>query len=447
MKFRHLHPPGQGTNRTKRRNQMRRTKLRLLRDAENLQNFEEAKERAARREQGEDVDDSADEDTSALWIEDRTPMYTIKGVGLTAVQSSNDASSSESSMPPGAGSFGMVEPELVLEQVIASAEGETSKGKKRKRDDEPAESTKEALPRQPGPRLDDMQPGQAPYGGDVPAGVLIRHIDCEAYYDEEIAKLEAEALEGSANDHQGAEADDARKQGKASRRNRQHRARAQHANDENDGEEDAFELDYGSPDRSKAGPDDKTGPRKRIRMEELEEVSLSDLARSPVLLQPSASSEPSSRVHSQAPAEADTPSNWTHIGTFAGITFDKPTYPADGPIDPNVTWQRIFDGVKPSRIAAAGMVLAEVAEWSSLKAGMGLLWSGLALDPVRMCPAEKRFVGVVVSADSLEDDYANVQVDAMGPLEEEADKDWADYEVERISWIEQNRPPTIHMVY
>uniref|UniRef100_V5ENR6 Uncharacterized protein n=1 Tax=Kalmanozyma brasiliensis (strain GHG001) TaxID=1365824 RepID=V5ENR6_KALBG len=453
-------PPGQGMNRTKRRNLMRRKKLQLLRDAGNLQSFEEASKRAAQRERGEHVDDSEGENSSPAWIDDRRPMYQIKGVGIAVVQASNASSSSPtvvSSLPPGAGSLGMAEAEAeaILDQVFGSSESEASKGKKRKRDERLESTADHAPPRRPGPRLEDMQAGQAPYGGDVPAGVSIRHIDCQTYYDDEVAKLEtgAEADTGPSlrpdDEREEANASDARQQGKGEGKGQ---ARRSQQKDEGNSQDEVLHLDYGSPDKPDEEQSDQAAPRKRMRTASSEEIaqegcSCAYVRRSSDEENSDSEALASSYRYSDDPFKSDPPDHWAHVYEGPFVAFTVPKYPTSGPIDPSITWKRIFRGIEPYTIASMQRFDAFDIEWTSVPTGMGVMWEELALNPANMTPAVMYFVGVIDSVQPSEGANEVVHVDAMGPLEKDEGKDWPDYEVKRIRWTEQNHPSQVWMAF
>lgn len=418
---------------------MRRKKLQLLRDAANLQNFEEASERAAQRERGEYVDDSKSEDSGPAWIDDRRPMYQIKGVGLAVVQASNASSSSSSvvsNLPPGAGSLGMVEAEAeaILDQLFASSEGETSKGKKRKRDEESASTADHAPPRRPGPQLEDMQFGQAPYGGDVPAGISIRHIDCQTYYDNEVTRME-EAAESQASSSLGGTSGQAVEQD-ARQRGRKKGA-SKHSQHDHGEEEDAdwFYLDYGSPNPASLGQSNGGGSRKKIKIERSTDRGSADSLN----------------------REGDRPSS-SECGCAGGwvdpecMQHDADVYwnPTPSLHDTSDTWKRLMRGVPPCAIGLMQKFSATEVLWSDLKTSMGLLWKGVALDPEQMVPALMYFVGVVESVESVNDGEEPgriVKVHAMGPLEGDTQKIWADYEIQKISWTEQDHPSQFWHIY
>ena len=153
-------------------------------------------------------------------MEDRTPQFRMKDVAPptpTVVPAAD--------LPPGAGSLGL---------TPASQEGES---RKRKREPEDGEAV-----RRNGPTLEDAVAGVAPYGDPVPLGVSVRHIDCQTFYDDQIARLEALA-QAEPDPH-------ARKRAKA---------KAKHSSAQFDSQEEVW-LDYGTPD-------DGAAPRKKVRTE------------------------------------------------------------------------------------------------------------------------------------------------------------------------------------
>lgn len=413
-------PPGQGTNRTKRRNQMRRKKLRDLRDAENLLLFEQAKDRAARRERGEDVDDVDPVDQAFSWIEDRKPMLQIKGIGLAAANALEDLASSLSvrgSFPPGGGSFGLDEANDAPSQIASSSSNEAHKGTKRKWNDEPTSGTDNAQPQPPAPSMEDMQPGQAPYGGEVPAGISIRHIDCQTYYDKEFEKLEAQAAgeEASSRHGQDEEKADNGEQRQRSKDKRKGKYRHLYHEDRPDSQDDVGSLDYGLPEEQL----EEEAPRKKVKVDQGNAISIASI------------------VSEVAPASQH-------------VQLGSPTRREQGPIDPAVTWMKILGGSKPSTIAGKQNFAAAEVKWPDLRPGMGLLWKDLALDPMKMIPAVMNFVGVVALVHRQDGDARvadSVDVDVMGPLEENVEKDWADYEVEKLTWTDDTRPAHIYLGY
>ena len=241
-------PPGQGTSRTKRRNQMRRHKLTLLRQAENLATFQRAHQRALLRE-------SAVEPSAEL---------RIRGSAADAAASAVEKAEEDS-----AGSAPMVDAVAALSEDIAKVVEQTGKRKR----GEGAEVEEE------------VQTEQAAYG-QVPKGMVVRHVDCQSYYDAEWAKMEARA---ELQPQQG-QAHDASRQA----------------------DEPGFFLDYGDPSPSSSAAPQSKKPK----------------------LEPSTALGPQPRPHADA---------WHRIRSAFQPTFDA-TLLAKHAIEPN-TELRVGTGV------------------------------------------------------------------------------------------------------
>ncbi|TKY89616.1 hypothetical protein EX895_001401 [Sporisorium graminicola] len=446
------HPPGQGTNRTKRRNQMRRKKLQLARDAENLLQFELAKDRAARRERGEDVASTDAVHQPPLWIEDREPMLQIKGVGLaaaSALEAFATALGVGNRLPPGDGSFGLVEPLGGPSQSAPSSISEARKGTKRKRNEErgDAENGDAPAPPQPPPpriRVENMEPGQAPYGGEIPAGISIRHIDCQTYYDEEVEKLQAEAEgEVASQSPAGGREDDSsqRQRSKDKRKGQYHHV----YREEGLGQTEVGQLDYGLPDKQL----DEEAPRKKVKVEQDEHISVGSIISGKRDALPLVSAASPAAVAAAADMDGPIEPSLVEIGSYQ-VHLGSPTRRKQGPIDPAVTWMKILGGPKPSIVIGRHVTAASEVAWSDIRPGMGLLWRDLALDPAKSTPAVMNFVGVVASIGRQDGDGGaahSVQVDVVGPLENDAQKDWADYDVDKLEWTDETRPAQLWLIY
>lgn len=230
-----LVPPGAGTSRTKRRNAMRREKLRLQREAANLAAFNKAKAR----------------NTTAGWVEDRQPQP-------IAIAHVNQVSSQLSSykneglgLPPGEGSL----------DLTPAGRG------KRKRQTPPSPPSPALQERRTNPTLVSIEEGTAPYGGKVPKGISIKHVDCQRYYEGELEKLEAEAEAGAMYGDQPSTQERGEKggtrKGKGKRRDHQDEDRTTAVD---------FLLDYGSPESPfhshPSSVNEQGGPRKKPRIEQ-----------------------------------------------------------------------------------------------------------------------------------------------------------------------------------
>ena len=426
-------PPGQGTNRTKRRNQMRRKKLQLLRDAENLHNFHEARQRAMQRERAESLHDGEFRALDPPWVEDRTPMYRIKGVGLASSSDSNGVFPSPSvgcGLPPGGGSLGAVAPSSANLGSTSASVGESGRGAKRKRDDVTATVNEDTPALRPAPKLQDMEAGSAPFGGDIPAGMSIRHVDCQAYYDQELAKLGGEFWHAAELPEENPR--EARSGGEDRRQGHQHHF--SHAEDGGHSAQDFVHLDYGRPDEDepKQGADEGA-PRKKIKVEPPEdELALVDS--SPLLhtWRTSPSSGPSKAPHRASKAE--------------GIDQDAPlaAYPKKGAIDPADVWERIHKAYKPWTVARKANSKPTHVRWDNLLPGMSVLYKDLALDPVKKVPGVMDFIGVVTDVEYGRGDAEGVRKGARltvrGPLLDDNELDWSDYEPDHVEWTKETCP-------
>ncbi|GAC99643.1 hypothetical protein PHSY_007246 [Pseudozyma hubeiensis SY62] len=410
-------PPGQGLNRTKRRNAMRRMKAKEQRETENTLRFLEARERAASRENGEDHVGEADR---VGWIEDREPaMLQIKGTSGLA-QSNGINVSSDGDMPPGGGSFGMEESSITTERPAET--------RKRKRTDETAATIEESGPQvqRLGPRWQDMQPGQAPYGGAIPANVLIRHIDCQAFYDDQLAKMEAEAentTEMPSEQHEEEPIEDRREEQEAQ-------------------SEEQVEAEVDAPPQAHEEEQPEDQPRRRRserirgihsqRRQELEDAAEADRARKRIKIE-----EVTPALGTPVPV--DGPND---------IRFSPKDPPGDNEdFDIDIIWQELVLGdYHPSDIALSERVHAPVVPWSELRAGVGILWQELALHPERNTPEMLWHAGVVSSCRPLDaEGRRHTKVEGMGPFEENKWRDYEDYDCPRwrAHWTTEEEYPAL----
>lgn len=386
-----LVPPGQGTNRTKRRNQMRRKKLHLVREAENLENFEAAQERAAQRERGNAIDDA----DGPAWVEDRKPAYQIRGAADEIASSSTIPAND---LPPGGGSFDI------------SVQFTVTKGKsnKRKRFEDATPDT--TAPRAAAPKMEDMQPDKPPFGGAVPAGMSIRHIDCQTEYDEELASLEAEAAEAEAQDS----LQPSRRKGKGRQAPQSY---------QKDQEEHTGELDYGRPDeaQSKDAGADQGEPRKRVKLEKF--------AREP--------SEPPAAASSDSDDEEEPDSD------YSTASFEAPIRPRTvlNAAEEARCWRR-----GPAQIATLHILEWYLLPLARVEIGYSLIFKKLALDPIKNTPETMRFAAIVVQVEGAGESKKAV-VKVKGPLLPDKDLGWDFYETEEVVWTDGDCPPQLWWIY
>ncbi|SNX85767.1 uncharacterized protein MEPE_04476 [Melanopsichium pennsylvanicum] len=439
-----LIPPGQGTNRTKRRNQMRRKKLQLLRDAENFQAFSEAKQRAAQRERGATADDDDSSAQKLAWVEDRKPSYQIRVARSALASASDEISSSDigNSFPPGGGSLDLVSPVLDVE-APSSTKAKSNNCKKRKRDGDTTNTVEDAATYRRGPTLDGAKPGVAPYDGSVPAGMSIRHVDCQTYYENELVRLEAEAEASHALEDEDDEPTPSRDTGQrcGNRVNGQH-GQTRHNYHGEHATKDSDHIDYGSPDAAEQERLDQMVPRKKIKVEE----PCDELA---------AKNWPSSERHSNASTACSERSDGSFKAVSPhhtcldpeelaeGIRVDVPRSVKEASVHADATWERLFREFKPSTLSGMNHVVALGVDFPHMKPGLRLLWEELVLHPIMRVPAAMYFVGVVRTVGSQEGakgTVTTVGVDKIGPLLPNDETDWADYEMETVHWKREECP-------
>ncbi|EPQ31510.1 uncharacterized protein PFL1_00843 [Pseudozyma flocculosa PF-1] len=111
-----LIPPGQGTNRTKRRNQKKRQREKQMRQARAEADFLAAKDRAERRSRGEVVDDAEYTETKEKidakgenlgWAIDLCPSRDIDTIVARPTLTQHGVEQQASELPPGGGSLGL----------------------------------------------------------------------------------------------------------------------------------------------------------------------------------------------------------------------------------------------------------------------------------------------------------------------------------------------------
>ncbi len=500
-------PPGQGSRQTKRRNKMRRAKLQILRDAENEKNFTEAAERAARRERGEAVNDDDEEAKAQIsgWYDDRTPMYQIKGVGLAGGIAADTASRSANVadvMPPGGGSLGLADETLsAVQQIVRLADeasksqsasnnavaapaanigasastfnNESSKSTKRKRGDESQAAAQ---------TVEDTLPTQAPFAEEVPAGMSIRHVDCQAYYDEELAKLEGQQCDGGEDQHEDGYAD----QQQQRQRGKRNKGKQRDIGDDVgvvSGVE--VELDYGQPDEVVGREDDESVPRKRARLEpEVDVVAPSDTdivaeRSTEAELEENTSGRPSSnddfsKLDDGEAGKDSPPAEQVEKVGEEEEEVEKEVEEEDdhdddddedsssddsnsiqdyfGPKDEDEvddTWLEIVQQFTPARFASSSSTPNEdrKAAWHHIQVGQGLLLEELSLHPSGT-PEVMKFVGVVrefeESEEEMEDGAKRTKevkvVEFKGPLLRNKRLDWDDYWSEYRRWEVEDFP-------
>ncbi|KAJ9474143.1 hypothetical protein PHBOTO_004225 [Pseudozyma hubeiensis] len=404
-------PPGQGLNRTKRRNAMRRMKVKEQREAQNTLRFLEARERAASREDGSGHVGEADR---VGWVEDREPaLLQVEGISAHA-QSNGVNLSSDGDMPPGGGSFGMEE------STITSAE-QPIETRKRKRTDETAatiESNNTPVQRL-GPRWQDMRPGQAPYGGVVPANVQIRHIDCQAFYDDQLARMEAEAEDAPDmpfEQHEEEPIEERREEQEA-------------AQSEEQVEEEVNALSEVQEPRRRRS--ERIRGILSQRQQESEDAADADRARKRIKIE-----EVTPALGTPVPV--DGPND---------IRFSPKDPPGDDEdFDIDEIWQELVLGdYHPSDIALSERVHAPVVPWSDLRPGIGILWQELALHPERNTPEMLWHAGVVSTCRPLDaEGRRRTQVEAMGPFEENKWRHYEDYDSPyREHWATEEEYPAL----
>ncbi|SAM84779.1 uncharacterized protein UBRO_06008 [Ustilago bromivora] len=285
-----LVPPGLGTNRTKRRNAIRREKARLERQAENLHNFLEARERAAQRE--------------LICVQDREPMGKIQGSSSCLLASAGWGWGSGSGLrlPPGGAS-------LDLTTV------ETEKGMKRKRDQTPS-----PLLRRAQPTLETAEQGKSPYAGKVPENLVVGHVDCQGYYDQEVERLQAEAMY--------------RDKGEGGRKRVEGKGKRGAMQVEDTNAKLAFLLDYGLPD------EEQHGPRKKARLEQRQEAITLKTDTPCVVATSEVEAEACSINDCSSSDEA------THSVRNSGLSSNE------AHTDCDVVWERIKSKYTPSQLAS-----------------------------------------------------------------------------------------------
>ncbi|SPO28396.1 uncharacterized protein UTRI_04793 [Ustilago trichophora] len=373
-----LVPPGSGTSRTKRRNQMRRKKQQLLR------------EQNSHSHALSQIGDTAgvEEDAGCSWVIDREPMYRIKGVG-SAFTNAKGVDGVES-LPPGGGSFGLM------------ATVDAGKSNKRKRiDEQESPDIPVQLERQRNPTLADSSPGIPPYGGIVPEGMTIRHVDCQSFYEGELERLEGEVLgdgrgdgddDGYEGGYRGLEKEVAEKQ---------RRAKVKGEDQANRAVNGVEELDYGPPHEA----NEVSGPRKKLKME----------AVNPPPPRPTSSSPPpSSRNNPSSSSSSSTP----HFHTWYA-TLPKPTF-----------------FTNPSNLS-----LYQPIKSIHLQPNQIITWSELTLHPLHRFPAMMPFIGLIRSRHHVPS--FSVQLGKIGPLlqHNQDERDWKAFQVQEVVWDAKNGCP------
>ncbi|KAJ1024996.1 hypothetical protein NDA18_004282 [Ustilago nuda] len=206
-----LVPPGLGTNRTKRRNAIRRAKARLKRQAENVDNFLEARQRVAQRE--------------LICLQEGEAMGKMQGSSCCLFASA---------LPHGGASLDLTTVEM-------------EKGIKRKRD-----QTRSWLLRPAQATLETAEQGKWPYAGEVPENLVVSHVDCQGYYDQEVQRLQAETMY--------------RDKGEGSRKPLEGKGKPDAMQVEDRNTKLAFLLHYGLPD------EEQHRPHKKARLEQSQEA-------------------------------------------------------------------------------------------------------------------------------------------------------------------------------
>lgn len=348
---------------------MRRHKLKMLRDAENVVQFENARRRAELAQGG------VDHVGPVGWVEDREGTMQIEHVSDRSRVHDSALISVKDEMPPGSGTFGM--------DVFSAARDSNVAQSKRKRQEELTPSSVDDAAAHLASRWQDRQSSDPMHGVQVPYNVHIRHVDCQAYYDSQLAVLQ-DVLQGEAE--------------AVGRVVRSSRRRKKTLDDEQAESENA-DLDYSSVE----GEMQDRGRPKRIKIESV----TPRIGSSPV------GAAESSTIRFGAPAP---------LGERSDMDIER-------------TWLQLKQTYHPSDIACCTRIDASTVDLAHLEPGFGLIWQALALHPLRQTPEIMWHVGIVSSTSP------HIQLHSLGPLHESRSTHWHHYEPVEMVW--QNPPSPV----
>lgn len=271
---------------------------------------------------------------------------------------------------------------------------EMEKGIKRKRDQTPSPLLRPAQP-----TLETAEQGKSPYAGKVPENLVVGHVDCQGYYDQEVERLQAETMY--------------RDKGEGRRKPVEGKGKPGAMQVEDTNAKLAFLLDYGLPD------EEQHGPRKKARFEQSQEaITLNTDTRCAL-------------ATSQVEASANSTNTCSSSDETTHSVRNSALNSNQAHTDCDVVWKRIKSKYTPSQLASLEPTSAieSHSRWQLVHKAHALLVRSIAIHPLTKSPEIMNSVSVVTQAE-FGTTHATLQT--LGPLLQRTQ--WEEYQLQSEQW-------------